>query len=129
VTGHEAPNWLAPRSPAESTGLVDSEPSNNLIAASIFQAPYSHAAETLAAIAGEPYMFDPTLRARLRELQTPVLGLWGESDRAMSVGYGRAFAAAIPGAELELIAEAGHLPQLEQPSETFLQIHAFLALI
>src|SRR5215470_5348130 len=83
--------------------------------------------ETLAAIAGKPYMFDPTLRARLAEIRTPALVLWGESDRVFTAGYGRAYAAAIPGAAFELIAEAGHLPQLEQPAETFRRIDAFLA--
>ena len=83
--------------------------------------------ETLAAIAGEPYMFDRTLRARLGEMRTPALVLWGESDRVMTAGYGRAYAAAIPGAAFELVAEAGHLPQLEQPAETFRRIDGFLA--
>lgn len=84
--------------------------------------------ETLAAIAGRPhYMFDPTLRARLGEMRTLALVLWGESDRVVTAGYGRAYAAAIPGASFELVAEAGHLPQLEQPTETFRRIDAFLA--
>ena len=83
--------------------------------------------ETLAAIAGEPYMFDPTLRGRLGGIRTPALVLWGESDRVMVAGYGRAYAAAIPGAAFELVAEAGHLPQLEQPTETFRRLDAFLA--
>lgn len=84
--------------------------------------------ETLTAIAGTPhYMFDPTLRGRLGEMRVPVLVLWGESDRVVTASYGRAFAAAIPGATFELVAEAGHLPQLEQPTETFQRIDSFLA--
>jgi len=85
--------------------------------------------ETLAAIAGEPYMCDPTLRGRLGEMRTRALVLWGESDRVMVAAYGRAYAAAIPGAAFELVAEAGHLPQLEQPAETFRQLDAFLRCI
>jgi pimeloyl-ACP methyl ester carboxylesterase len=83
---------------------------------------------TLAAIAGDPYMYDPTLRTRLGEMRTPALVLWGESDRVMTAGYGRAYAAAIPNATFELVPEAGHLPQLEQPGETFRRIDAFLDL-
>ncbi|MDB4985784.1 MAG: putative hydrolase [Myxococcaceae bacterium] len=83
--------------------------------------------QTLLAIAGEPYMCDPTLRARLVEVRTPTLVLWGESDRVMTADYGRAYAAAIPGAAFELVPEAGHLPQLERPAETFRRIEAFLA--
>jgi pimeloyl-ACP methyl ester carboxylesterase len=81
----------------------------------------------LAAIAGTPYMFDPTLRTRLADMHTPTLVLWGESDRVVSVGYGRAYAAAIPGARFELVAEAGHLPQLEQPDQTLRQLEAFFS--
>lgn len=85
--------------------------------------------ETLAAITGKPYMFDPTLRARLGGMRTPALVLWGESDRVVTAGYGRAYAAAIPAAAFELVPEAGHLPQLEQPAETFRRLEAFLARI
>ncbi|HEY6033768.1 MAG TPA: alpha/beta hydrolase [Kofleriaceae bacterium] len=85
--------------------------------------------ESLAAIAGNPYMFDPTLRSRLGEMRTPALVLWGESDRVFTPEYGRAYAAAISGAAFELVAEAGHLPQLEQPVETCRRIDAFLARI
>jgi pimeloyl-ACP methyl ester carboxylesterase len=41
--------------------------------------------------------------------------LWGEADRIVAPDYGRAFAAAIPGARFETIAGAGHFPHLEQP--------------
>lgn len=84
---------------------------------------------TLAEVAGSPYMFDPTLRARLGKVHVPALVLWGESDRVVTVGYGRAYAAAIPGAQFELIAEAGHLPQLEQPAATFSKLDAFLSTV
>ena len=43
----------------------------------------------------------------------------------MTADYGRAFAAAIPGARFELIRGAGHLPHLEQPAATFAAIDAF----
>lgn len=82
--------------------------------------------ETLAAITGPTYMADPTLRARLAELRVPALVLWGASDGVVTAAYGRAYAAAIPGAAFELVPEAGHLPQLEQPAETFRRIDAFL---
>jgi pimeloyl-ACP methyl ester carboxylesterase len=81
---------------------------------------------TLAAIAGDPYMHDPTLLSRLSGIRVPTLVLWGASDGVFSVGYGRAYAAAIPGARFELIAEAGHLPHLEQPAITFRAIDQFV---
>ena len=72
---------------------------------------------TMAAIAGN--MQDPTLLARLGAIAVPTLVIWGESDRVFTPGYGRAYAAAIPGARFELVERAGHLPQLEQPEAVY----------
>jgi pimeloyl-ACP methyl ester carboxylesterase len=60
-------------------------------------------------------MSDPTLSARLGNIDAPVLVLWGEADRIADLGYGRAFAEAIPDARFELIRASGHLPQIEAP--------------
>jgi len=64
---------------------------------------------------GGARMLDPGLAGRLAAVTTPTLVVWGESDRVVDSGYGRAFAAAIPGARFELLTGAGHLPQLEAP--------------
>jgi pimeloyl-ACP methyl ester carboxylesterase len=66
---------------------------------------------------GGARMTDPSLRGRLAEIACPVLAVWGEADRIVDPGYGRAYAAAIPGARFELLAETGHLPQLETPEK------------
>jgi len=58
---------------------------------------------------------DPKLSRRLRRVSIPVLVAWGESDRVVDSEYGRAYAQAFPHARFELIPEAGHLPQIEQP--------------
>jgi len=81
---------------------------------------------TMRTIAGDPYMRDATLVGRLPQIGAPTLVIWGESDRIFTPGYGRAFAAAIPGARFELVAKAGHLPQLEQPGATFALIDSAL---
>jgi len=62
-----------------------------------------------------PQMTDPTLAARLSEIRLPVLAISGEADRVVPAEYGRAFAAAIPGARFELLARTGHVPQVETP--------------
>ncbi|CAN5247647.1 alpha/beta hydrolase [soil metagenome] len=74
--------------------------------------------ETMRVVAGDPYMHDPTLFDRLPGIAVPTLVVWGESDRIFTPGYGRAFAAQIPGARFALVEKAGHLPQLEQPEAT-----------
>lgn len=68
----------------------------------------------LAVYAGKT-MGDPGLVQRLAAVRTPTLVVWGESDRIVDVDYGRALAAAIPGAQFTLLRETGHLPQIESP--------------
>ena len=63
----------------------------------------------------KPFLHDPKLRARLRRIDVPTLVVWGDSDGWVNPDYGRAYAAAIPGASFELIRQAGHFPYLEQP--------------
>ncbi|MFB8001622.1 alpha/beta fold hydrolase [Nocardia sp. NPDC056000] len=77
-------------------------------------------------LAGEPYMHDPSLFDRLAAVRIPALLLWGASDRIVTPAYGAAYAAAFGDARLEIISEAGHLPQLEQPGATFARIDAFV---
>lgn len=80
---------------------------------------------TMAAVAGG--MSDPTLLARLGAVQVPTLVVWGASDRIVTPDYGRAVAAAVPGAQFAEVAAAGHLPHLEAPEATWAVIDPFLA--
>ncbi|GAA2674166.1 MULTISPECIES: alpha/beta fold hydrolase [Actinosynnema] len=68
----------------------------------------------LLAYAG-PTMSDPTLLTRLAATTTPVHVVWGASDGIVDVEYGKAYAAAIPGARFTVLPESGHLPQVETP--------------
>jgi pimeloyl-ACP methyl ester carboxylesterase len=60
-------------------------------------------------------MGDPKLRRRLGRVRIPALVVWGESDRVIDPDYGRAYAQSFPDTRFELIPQAGHLPQIEQP--------------
>ncbi|MBE8516734.1 alpha/beta hydrolase [Amycolatopsis sp. H6(2020)] len=64
-----------------------------------------------------PAMTDPALAGRLGELALPVDVIWGESDGIAGPEYGKAYAAAIPGATFTLLPRTGHLPQVESPEE------------
>lgn len=64
-----------------------------------------------------PAMTDPRLAARLAAIDIPVHVVWGESDRMAGPDYGKAYAAAIPGASFTLLPRTGHLPQLETPDQ------------
>jgi pimeloyl-ACP methyl ester carboxylesterase len=43
--------------------------------------------------------------------------VWGDSDRIVDPDYGRAYAAAIPGARFRLLPATGHVPQIETPAQ------------
>ncbi len=60
---------------------------------------------------------DAGLLGRLPAISIPALVVWGAADRIVPLAHGRAYADAIPGAELHVIATAGHLPQLETPAD------------
>jgi pimeloyl-ACP methyl ester carboxylesterase len=66
----------------------------------------------------EPYAHNPKLLSLLHRVRVPSLLLWGENDGIVSTTYGSGYRDAIPGARLEVIPNAAHLPHLEQP-ETF----------
>jgi pimeloyl-ACP methyl ester carboxylesterase len=74
---------------------------------------------------GTARMADPGLAARLAGIVVPTLVVWGEADRMLTPGYGREYAAAIPGATFRLLPAAGHLPQLETPDELLAVLHRF----
>ncbi len=81
----------------------------------------------LRVFSGGPAMSDPTLRPRLAAVTAPTLALWGESDRIATPAYGKEYAASFADARFEVVAEAGHLPHLEQPAHTFALLDDFAA--
>ncbi|MEV8069125.1 alpha/beta fold hydrolase [Streptomyces sp. NPDC085995] len=82
---------------------------------------------SLRLYSGGPAMSDPTLRPRLASVTVPTLVLWGESDRIVTPAYGEQYAASFKDARFEPVAEAGHLPHLEQPERTFALLDDFAA--
>ena len=48
-------------------------------------------------------------------IDVPTLLLWGNDDRRSPLDVAKQFRAAIPGAELAIIPNAGHLSNMEQP--------------
>ena len=80
----------------------------------------------LAAYANGQILQDPDLAQRLAAVCTRTLVLWGESDGIAPLAYGRAYAAAIPGATFATVPGAGHLPQVEAPQTVLREVRAFL---
>ncbi|MEE9148949.1 MAG: alpha/beta hydrolase [Candidatus Tectomicrobia bacterium] len=82
--------------------------------------------EALCLYGWHPYMYNPQLKRWLRRITRPTLVLWGASDGIVPPSYGRAYSTLIPGACFEVIAEAGHHPEIEQPEAFADRVAAFL---
>ena len=82
--------------------------------------------ETLALLTWEPYMHNPKLKHRLHRVKVPTLFVRGASDGIVSADYLARYAALVPQARVETIAQAGHLPQVEQPAATAATVLQFL---
>jgi pimeloyl-ACP methyl ester carboxylesterase len=60
-------------------------------------------------------------------LDLPVLVIWGREDTWIPIERAHRLTAAIPGAKLEIIDDAGHLIQLDQPARLATTLHRWLA--
>jgi len=80
----------------------------------------------LALYTWEPYMHNPKLPRRMHRIDIPTLLIWGESDGIVSVDYAAAYQSLIRDAGLEVIAQAGHQPQIEQPAAWLSAVRRFL---
>ncbi|HEY3697126.1 alpha/beta hydrolase [Phenylobacterium sp.] len=81
--------------------------------------------ESLSRFAWSPTLHNPRLRRWLHRITTPTLVVWGADDRIVAPDYGRAYAQGVPGARFELIEDAGHYPQREQPEAVARAVEAF----
>lgn len=66
------------------------------------------------------------LSARYREIDVPVLLLWGRHDRVIPVAIGRRLEAELPRARLEILDDCGHLPPEELPEASLAIVESFL---
>lgn len=77
---------------------------------------WDYAREVIARIAWKPYMFSHQLPHILTNLDIPTLVVWGDSDAIVPRSAGQRIAALIPGAKLEIVKDAGHFVDVEQPA-------------
>lgn len=71
--------------------------------------------ESMAYYGWKPFMHNPQLQRWLQRIRIPTLILRGEDDRVVVPDCHRLYAGSIPDARLQIIADAGHFPHLEQP--------------
>ena len=67
------------------------------------------------------------LSKRIYRLTAPTLIVWGESDRLIPPVYAEHWQSSIPGSELVLVGEAGHMLPMEQPDQVAAAIEKHLA--
>lgn len=65
---------------------------------------------------------------RIQGVNVPTLVLWGGRDRLLPPELAQRFAADIPGAQLRIFDELGHIPQEEDPARTVAAVLPFLGL-
>lgn len=83
------------------------------------------AREALSRYVWQPYMHDPRLHHKLHRARVPTLVLWGAADRIARKACAEGYASAIPGARLQVIEQAGHLPHVERPDAVVAAIESF----
>lgn len=103
-----------------------------LIGSAATAALRSEVVETMAAIDPKSYRIGAEAvwlaaqEERAAAIQVPALVLCGEEDRITPPGLSTQLAAIIPGAQVQIIADAGHLANAEQPAAFNAAINRFL---
>jgi pimeloyl-ACP methyl ester carboxylesterase len=122
-------------SPAEVAELLYHDP--DLQAAAVKQAAavesdpqgferYLRNRMATAHLAWNPYMHDPKLPARLHRITAPTLVLWGEYDALLPAAHAHRWAELLPGARVEIVEDAGHLPLVERTDAAIAVLRTFL---
>jgi pimeloyl-ACP methyl ester carboxylesterase len=129
---HPVPD-ISTITPSELPGLLFADPGGPI--ASMLPMPDANDPEALfqAAMAMASILQfiwplpDKGLSRRLYRVKAETLVIWGRQDRLVDPAYGPAFASAIANARLEMVDDAGHLPQVEQYSQVVSLVSDFLA--
>jgi pimeloyl-ACP methyl ester carboxylesterase len=81
---------------------------------------------TFAKHAWHPRLFNPELEKWLHRIKVPTQVIWGREDRLIPAAYADAWQAAIPGSQVTILPECGHLPTVEKSDEVASQIAKFI---
>ena len=87
---------------------------------------YARDRDALCLYAWHPYMYNPQLPRWLPRISVPTLVVWGDNDGIVTPAYGRALTGMIPGARFEVLPNAGHHPDVEQPDALAAIVGTFL---
>lgn len=97
------------RDPAAFDAVYGREPSTDQLEA------WDICREMCFRIAWKPYMYSQTLAPLLGSVSAPALVVRGEADAVVPADCAEQYAAALPNARLEIVADCGHAVALERP--------------
>ena len=72
---------------------------------------------TVALLAWQPRLYDPHLYKWLPRIDVPTHIIWGDDDKLLPPVYAEEWQKLIPGSEVTLIEQCGHLMHIEKPAE------------
>ena len=81
---------------------------------------------TTAKLAWQPRGYDPHLHKWLHRIDVPTLLVWGANDRVFPKEYAFAYQRMIPGSQVVIIPDCGHVPQIEQRQAFVSALEGFL---
>jgi pimeloyl-ACP methyl ester carboxylesterase len=81
--------------------------------------------EMTARVAWKPYMYSRPLAGLLATVRTPTLVVWGDDDRVVPRACAEQYVRGLPDARLEIVADAGHAVDLEQPAALAALVRTF----
>ena len=90
-------------------------------------ANFMNAMAATARVGWNPLLHDPRLEGMLRRVTAKTLCLWGREDRVVPAEYGEKYAKLIPGAELQVVPECGHMLPFEKTAEFTAAVQAFVS--
>lgn len=84
--------------------------------AAAFMAPFVQHLAAAASCSWNPYVVGLGMLGRAAGISAPTVVQHGEHDALIPLAHGRAYAAAIPGARLDVVVGGGHLTACEDPA-------------
>ena len=79
-----------------------------------------------ARLGWEPRWFNPALARWLHRISVPTLVLWGDDDKLLPARYAEVWRKEVPGAQVEIIPNCGHLLHIEKAELVANKVLAFV---
>jgi len=72
---------------------------------------------TVALLGWQPRLYDPHLYKWLHRIRVPTHIIWGDDDKLLPPAYAAEWQKLIPGSDVTILNDCGHLMHVEQPEE------------